>query len=590
MTQVSPEVGATMEVDDKAQERPDPMPDPEPDPEPPPDGSPAELLYGIEDVPPWYMCLLFGFQHFLIFVGGTISTPLLIMSYLCMEATDPRRGDLVSTIIFVSGIITILQTSIGIRLPIIQGANFAYLAPTITILTTSFLPCESIDWDNLTAAQKEEEWQMRLREVQGAIAVSALFQVLAGFTGVMGQLMSFVTPLTIIPTVTLLGLSLFSVGAKQASSHWGVSAMTIVLLVLVSQYMKEIRTPFPAYTTSRGLHIKWLPIFTYFPLMLVSCFMWAVCGILTAINLLSEDSPARTDSSGSLIHDSSWLRIPYPGQWGLPTVSVAGVVGMFASVVASIIESIGDYYACARMCCTSSPPAHAVNRGVGCEGIGCVLAGLFGTTSGTASYTGNIALIGVTRVASRRVVLTSGVFMLVVGTFSKVGAIFATIPEPVLGSILMFMFSLITGIGLSTVKFINLESSRNLFVLGFSIFMGLSLPEWLGNNRDAIKTGSAIVDQTLTSLLQTSMFVGGILGLILDNSIPGTAEERGLLQWSYYTEAQMPPGSSVDPGTVATTFPAAWRHLRGGTGPAGCPSVPRLKGAEAKGNPSLSLM
>lgn len=37
------------------------------------------------------------------------------------------------------------------------------------------------------------------------------------------------------------------------------------------------------------------------------------------------------------------------GQWGWPTVSPAGVFGMLAGVIASIIESIGDYYACARL-------------------------------------------------------------------------------------------------------------------------------------------------------------------------------------------------------------------------------------------------
>ena len=51
------------------------------------------------------------------------------------------------------------------------------------------------------------------------------------------------------------------------------------------------------------------------------------------------------------------------GQWGLPTVSSAGVFGMLAGVLASMIESVGDYYACARMCQVPPPPTHAVNRG-----------------------------------------------------------------------------------------------------------------------------------------------------------------------------------------------------------------------------------
>ena len=36
-------------------------------------------------------------------------------------------------------------------------------------------------------------------------------------------------------------------------------------------------------------------------------------------------------------------------QWGTPTVSVEGVFGMMAGVFASAIESVGDYYACARL-------------------------------------------------------------------------------------------------------------------------------------------------------------------------------------------------------------------------------------------------
>ena len=53
---------------------------------------------------------------------------------------------------------------------------------------------------------------------------------------------------------------------------------------------------------------------------------------------------------------------PFAVQWGIPTVTVAGVFGMLAGVVASAIESIGDYYACARMSGAPPPPVHAMNR------------------------------------------------------------------------------------------------------------------------------------------------------------------------------------------------------------------------------------
>ena len=82
----------------------------------------------------------------------------------------------------------------------------------------------------------------------------------------------------------------------------------------------------------------------------------------------------------------------------MPTVSAAGVFGILAAVIASVIESVGDYYACARLSCAPPPPVHAINRGIGMEGIGCLIAGAIGTANGTTSYSGNIGIIGLTKV------------------------------------------------------------------------------------------------------------------------------------------------------------------------------------------------
>ena len=50
-------------------------------------------------------------------------------------------------------------------------------------------------------------------------------------------------------------------------------------------------------------------------------------------------------------------------QWGIPTFSVASVFGMLPAVLAGIVESIGDYYACARLSGAPPPPVDSVNRG-----------------------------------------------------------------------------------------------------------------------------------------------------------------------------------------------------------------------------------
>jgi nucleobase transporter 1/2 len=78
---------------------------------------------------------------------------------------------------------------------------------------------------------------------------------------------------------------------------------------------------------------------------------------------------------------------------------VASVFGMLAGVLAGIVESIGDYYACANLCGAPPPPAHAVNRGIGIEGLSCLFAGSIGTGNGTTSFSENIGAIGITRVS-----------------------------------------------------------------------------------------------------------------------------------------------------------------------------------------------
>ena len=52
--------------------------------------------------------------------GATVAIPFIICPALCMGESDPARGYIISTIFFVSGLVTLLQTTIGCRLPIVQ--------------------------------------------------------------------------------------------------------------------------------------------------------------------------------------------------------------------------------------------------------------------------------------------------------------------------------------------------------------------------------------------------------------------------------------------------------------------------------------
>lgn len=60
--------------------------------------------------------------------------------------------------------------------------------------------------------------------------------------------------------------------------------------------------------------------------------MWGICAILTVTNVLEEGHPARTDARLSVLTDSPWFYIPYPGQFGMPTVTIAGETRCFSKL------------------------------------------------------------------------------------------------------------------------------------------------------------------------------------------------------------------------------------------------------------------
>ena len=80
------------------------------------------------------------------------------------------------------------------------------------------------------------------------------------------------------------------------------------------------------------------------------------------------------------------------------------------------------------------PTERMISRGLGAEGLGCLIAGIMQTCNGTTTYSENIGSIGLTRVASRRVIRAGAIVMIVIPIIGKFGALLTTIPQPVVGA------------------------------------------------------------------------------------------------------------------------------------------------------------
>lgn len=374
----------------------------------------------------------------------------------------------------------------------------------------------------------------RARQLSGSLMAAGGLHFLIGMTGLVGFMLRFIGPITIVPAITLVGLYIYKVVVKFSETSWPVALIVAACCIIFSMYLGKRSTPIPAWNRRRGLHIKWFPLHQVFAVLISIIIGWIVSAIFTQLDWLSKDRDsvqfyARTDTQLHIIHSAPWFFFPYPGHFGLPIFHPGVFLSFFLATLLSVLDSIGDYNACARMCYVPRPPAWAVNRGIAVEGLMSLLSGAVGTGQATVSYGGNIGAIGLTRVASRRVFQVVGVMYVMLAVLCKVGAVFTTVPYCVLGGTQIITIGIFIGIVLSNLQLVNLTQTRNVAIIGIALLMGLMVPYWVAKTPDGIQTGNAEANRMISILLSNPVFVGGFLACFLDNTIPGTLKERGII-------------------------------------------------------------
>ena len=55
--------------------------------------------------------------------------------------------------------------------------------------------------------------------------IGSVFEIVVGFSGFMGLILKIVGPLTVAPTVTLIGMSLYPVASNKTSEQWWIALL-----------------------------------------------------------------------------------------------------------------------------------------------------------------------------------------------------------------------------------------------------------------------------------------------------------------------------------------------------------------------------
>ncbi|VDO87977.1 unnamed protein product [Heligmosomoides polygyrus] len=401
----------------------------------------------------------------------------------------------------------------------------AFLPPLLAYKALRASECPYSENDFVDA----EIWQGRLQEISGSLFIACISFIVIGGTGLAGALAKLIGPMTIVPLMLLLTTSIVPTIEVKLSLHW-ISLLMLASIVALAVYLEDLHVALPYYSLKKKRVISTrVRLFGQFPYLLSLLFVWFICYLMTITDFEPVGGQARTDKNVTMmvLKESPWFQVPFPGQFGMPRWSMGLCLGYVASCLSSVIENIGSYDLLARVSQQRSPPKNAVNRAIMIEGFGSMLAAVMGVSTGVTTYAENIALIHITRVASRTTMQIAGLLLILLGLFTKMAALLASIPDALVGGILTMGISMIAGVAMSNLQLIDLKLTRNLSILGLSLMIGLILPLHL--ERSPFRSGNPEWDQIVNMLLSIKMLVGGVVAVILDNTVPGaTLRQRGL--------------------------------------------------------------
>ncbi|KAI3460143.1 hypothetical protein Pfo_016806 [Paulownia fortunei] len=427
------------------------------------------VQYCINSPPPWLEAIFLGFQHYLLALGSVVLIPSMLVPQ--MGGRDIDKAKVIQTLLFVSGVNTLLHSFFGTRLPSIIGGSYAFLIPVTSIIHSK---------RNRMIHPPEQRFVETMREIQGALIVASCFQMIIGFFGLWKNIVRLFSPLSMVPLISFTGLGLYHLGFPLIAKCVEVGIPELVIMIIISQAQS--------------------PLCDRFALLFSVAIVWTYAEILTSSGTFkkSANGGCRTDSSG-LIGGAPWVYIPFPFQWG-PLSFRAGEI--FATMVASFVasmESTGSFLAAARYGSATPVPPSVISR------IGTFLNALFG------SATGSTAIV---------VVQISSGFMIFFSIFGKCGAIFASIPLPIMAASYCIFFGYVSSAGLGFLQFCNLNSFRTKLLLGLS-FIGLSLPQYFREHH----LNQELFNDIMSVIVTSHATVAAVVAVLLDCTLPHGTDE-----------------------------------------------------------------
>ncbi|MCF8360203.1 MAG: purine/pyrimidine permease [Prolixibacteraceae bacterium] len=394
---------------------------------------PSNLLYGVNDKPPFFTSLILGVQHiFIVFIS--VIFPVIIIRNMGEAISAHNARAFISLSLLSGGIITILQSlrskkfGSGYLCPSVSGPS--YLNASILAASAGGLPL-----------------------LFGMTAFVGFIEAL--FSRVMHKLKALFPPEVTGTVVALVGIVVIPISIKdfegigpgdnitQHEELW-VGFITLVTMIILNVYSKgKLRL----YCVIIGMIVGY-----------VSSFLFG---------LLDTESIAQ-------VKEAPLFSLPYieKMRWA---IDFHLMIPFTIAALASTFKTVGDISTCQRINDTKWKRTNmkTVSGGILVDGIGGILPGVVGGF-GQSTSSSNVGLSVATGATSRIIAWFVGGLLIFLAFFPKLANVFIIMPKPVMGAVLIFSVSFMIIQGFQMVMSRMLDS-RKIFVVGISLIFGLSV-------------------------------------------------------------------------------------------------------------------
>ena len=428
------------------------------------------MTYDVNECPPLGKWIILALQHVFAMFGATILVPILV---------NAAAGEVVLTIpvaLVTSGIGTLIYIlcTKG-KSPVYLGSSFAFITP----IAAAFLK------GGISGA------------MTGIMAVGILYIIVALIIKFIGKdwLDKLLPPVVIGPMIMIIGLGL----APSAISQIGIAAGT-------AMEWKTVLVAFVSFLVTAIVMTKAKGFFKVIPFL-----FGIISGYIVALMLGMIDFSA--------VGEAKFFAMP---NFMLPFVdykiSFTALVTILPIALVTICEHIGDHKSLSNIIGKDLIKDPGLDRTLLGDGIATFVAGFLGGPANT-TYGENTSVVGMTKVASVKVIGLAAIISIMFGFLGKFTALISTIPDAVLGgvSLLLYGFIAVNGLKVLISNQVDFEKPVNVIVASTMLVLGL------GGAAISIVSGDL-------SVTISGMSLASIAGILLNLTLRGKDEKEVVVE------------------------------------------------------------